>query len=432
MTTTSENAVSPYRARDFRLYWIAGGIDALGSHSSSIVLPLVAIAITGSPTAVGVVGALAVAGRLAAAPVTAVLADRLPRRSMMIGALLTAAAATGVVFGALLTDTLAIGVLAAAAFVEGAAQSGYESAGAGAIRRLLPADDHRALARMEARNHAAQILGPLLGGALFQVARWLPFLADFVSYVVAAVCVAAIRTDLTPGREEHTSFVGDLRAGLRFVAGQPFLRFVTVWAAGINFAFAALIYAVILISDRRGAAPVSIGLVLTVASIGGLLGALATPRVVQRLRPAVTIVVASWAMVVLVAALVAARQTWSYGLLIGLVFLLSPLVGVLLQARAILVTPDHLQGRVATVIGTVGEVPQMFAPLLAAVLVAHVSPAVVALSCAALLAVLAGYATDNIGLLRTDASPTDPTGTDPTVPGDATPAGGPTSEEDQR
>lgn len=404
MTATSAQELplntSSSRARDFRLYWIAGGVNLLGSQASGLVLPLVALAVSGSPAAAGLVGGLGLAGRLVTAPVAGVLADRLPRKAMMVTALLVAAGAMAVVAGVLMAGAATLSVLAGAAFVEGVAQAGYESAGAGAIRRVLPADDQRALARLEARNHAMQIAGPMLGGGLYQLARWAPFLADVLSYVFAAACVAAIRTDLTPQRTERHSLLADLRAGLRFVWDQPFLRFVTFWAAGINFVFGALVYHTILVTGRRGELPLSIGLILAIASVGGLVGALAAPKLLQRVRPVVAIPIASWATVGLVAALAVARQPWSYGLLFGLVFLLTPMVAIVFQARAISITPDHLQGRVATVIGTTGEALRVLAPVLAGALVARYAPGVAALVFALLLAVLAVYATGNVRKLR--------------------------------
>lgn len=393
------------RPRDFRLYWLAGGINLLGSQASGLVLPLVALAVSGSPTSAGLVGGLGLAGRLVAAPAAGVLADRLPRKAMMVTALLVAAGAMATVAGTLAADAVTLGILAGAAFVEGVAQAGYESAGAGAIRRVLPPDDQRALARLEARNHAMQIAGPLLGGALFQLARWAPFLADVVSYLVAASCVAAIRTDLNPQRTDRNSFLADLRTGLRFVWEHPFLRFVTIWAAGINFVFGALIYHTILVAGGRGDLPVSVGLILTIASVGGLVGALSAPRVLRHLRPVVAIPIASWATVGLVAALCVARQPWSYGLLFGLVFLLTPMVAIVFQSRAITITPDHLQGRVATVIGTTGEALRVLAPVLAGALVARYHPGAVALIFAAVLAMLAAYATANVRKLRTGTAP---------------------------
>ncbi|WJK41702.1 MFS transporter [Solwaraspora sp. WMMA2056] len=399
-STPNVTAAEATRRRDFRLYWIAGAVDQLGSQTSGIVFPLVTLAVTGSPAAAGLVGALALAGRLAAAPVAGVLADRLPRKQMMVVSLVVAAVVMATLFAGVAVGAVTLALLAGAAFVEGVAQSGYEAAGAGSIRRVLPADDKLALSRLEARNHAVQVVGPVIGGALYQLGRWVPFLVDAVSYVVSACLVSAIRTDLTPVRAERTSFLADLRNGLRFVWQQPFLRFVTIWAAAINFTFGALIYYAILTSGQQGAPAASIGLILAVASIGGLTGALAAPAVFARVRPMTVIVVSSWAMVALVVAMSQARQTWTYGLLFGLVFLLSPLLGVIFQSRVIALTPDELQGRVGTVMGTAGEVLQTPAPLLAGLLVAWYSPSAVALVFAALLALLAVYTTASLRHLR--------------------------------
>jgi MFS family permease len=417
-STPDVTAAEATRRRDFRLYWIAGAVDQLGSQTSGIVFPLVTLAVTGSPAAAGLVGALALAGRLVAAPVAGVLADRLPRKQMMVVSLLVAAVVMAGLFIGVAAGTVTLALLAGAAFVEGLAQSGYEAAGAGSIRRVLPADDKKALSRLEARNHAVQVVGPVFGGALYQLGRWVPFLVDAVSYVVSACLVSAIRTDLTPVRAERTSFLADLRDGLRFVWRQPFLRFVTIWAAAINFTFGALIYYAILTAGQQGAPAASIGLILTVASIGGLTGALAAPAVFARVRPMTVIIVASWAMVALVVAMSQARQTWTYGLLFGLVFLLSPLLGVIFQSRVIALTPDELQGRVGTVMGTAGEVLQTPAPLLAGLLVAWYNPSAVALVFAALLAVLAVYTTVNLRHLRagTEDEPTDAASTQPAPP----------------
>lgn len=123
MTATSARE-SPFtldssRSRDFRLYWLAGGVNLLGSQASGLVLPLVALAISGSPTAAGLVGGVGLAGRLVTAPVAGVLADRLPRKAMMVTALLVAAGAIGMVTATLAAGAATLAVLTGAAFVEG-------------------------------------------------------------------------------------------------------------------------------------------------------------------------------------------------------------------------------------------------------------------------------------------------------------------------
>jgi hypothetical protein len=56
-----------------------------------------------------------------------------------------------------------------------------------------------AVALNEARESVAVIGGPPLGGALFGIARSLPFVADTVSFVAAGLAVLGVR--VTPGTE---------------------------------------------------------------------------------------------------------------------------------------------------------------------------------------------------------------------------------------
>ncbi len=67
-----------------------------------------------------------------------------------------------------------------------------------AIRAVVPTEDlPTALSQNQAREHVAGLLGGPLGGALYAVARWLPFAVDTVSYAVSCVTLTRIRTDLS-------------------------------------------------------------------------------------------------------------------------------------------------------------------------------------------------------------------------------------------
>jgi predicted MFS family arabinose efflux permease len=405
-------AAGPVRGarRDFRLYWLAGAADLLGSHASGLVLPLLVLALGGSPLTAGVLGTAAALGQVALGPVAGVYADRWSRRALMVGAALVAGTAMGAVAIAVATDSASLPVLFVAAVVEGLAAAVYAAAAAGAVRAVLPAaEPERAVGALRAREQGAQLVGPSFGGALYQLAAWAPFLADAVSYLIAAGCVRAIGADLRPRRSEvdgggpapeRPSFRAEFGAGLRFVWGQPLLRFVGLWAAGVNVIFGALYFHVVLVARLRGASAASIGLILTLAGAAGLVGALVAPRLLAVIRPRTLVVAASWLMAGIVALLALTTTTWVYGLLLGLVFAVSPALSIVFQSRAIMLTPDGLQARVGTALGTVGEGAGVAAPLLAGLLVGAFSPATVALLFGAALAGLALYATANVRHLR--------------------------------
>lgn len=396
---------SPFRRRDFFLFWTAGAVDGLGTCASSLFLPLILLG-AGYPAGLtGLVASVALVSGLVVSPVAGVFADRWPRKPMMYAAALVAAGAMGSVFVAVALGHVVLVHVLVAAMVEQAASATYGAAASGTIRRLVPPGEYtRAIGYLQARDQAVQIVGPTLGGALYQLARWVPLLADAVSFLLVAVLSKAIRTDLTPEREgPPASFTRDLAEGLRFVRAEPFLRFVVLWTAGINALLGALYFHAVFASHAQGASPSSIGLILTLAGVGGLLGSLAAPWLVGRVPAGWIVTGASWAMVPTAAGLAYASQTWAYGLLLSAVSLIVPSVVVVLQTRAVLVTPDRLLARMGTVLGTAGQGVAVLAPVAAGVLVAEYGGRTVALGCAGAFAGLALYATARAGLVAREA-----------------------------
>jgi predicted MFS family arabinose efflux permease len=392
------------RARDFRLFWVAGAASEVGSHASALVLPLLVLSLGGSPVTAGLLATAAGAVLYGLGPVAGVYADRWPRRTMMSLSALVAAALVGVVAVGAATGTLSLPVLFGLAAAEGAAAAAFAAAASGSLRRLLPADHpERGLAALQARQQGVELAGSTLGGLLFQLAAWVPFAVDAVSYAVAAACTRRIGSDLRPEREapaERARPLADLAAGLRYVGRQPFLRFLVVWSAGVNLAFGVLYFHVVLAARLAGAAPAAIGVVLTVATAAGLAGALLAPRLLARVRPATVVVTASWLLAAVVVPLALVTATWAYALLLGVVSLVSPAVSIVFQSRAVTSVPDGLQGRVGTALRTFGEGAAVLAPVTAGALVAAGTRAVPAVAFGGTLALLAAYATANVRHLR--------------------------------
>ncbi|MCZ4122331.1 MFS transporter [Streptomyces sp. H39-S7] len=389
------DSASPFRRRDFFLFWTAGAVDGLGTCASSLFLPLILLG-AGYPAGLaGLVASVSLVSGLVVSPVAGVFADRWPRKPMMYTAAVVAAGAMGSVFVAVALGHVVLAHVLVAAVIEQAASATYGAAASGTIRRLVPPGEYtRAIGYLQARDQAVQIVGPTLGGVLYQLARWVPLLADAVSFLLVAVLSKAIRADLTPVREgPAASFTRDLAEGLRFVWAEPFLRFVVVWTAGINALLGALYFHAVFASHARGASPSSIGLILTLAGVGGLLGAFAAPWLVRRVPAGRIVTSASWAMVPTAAGLAFASRTWAYGLLLSGVSLIVPSVVVVLQTQAVLVTPDRLLARMGTVLGTAGQGVAVLAPVAAGVLVTAYGGRSVALGCAGAFAGLALYAT---------------------------------------
>jgi predicted MFS family arabinose efflux permease len=388
-------AEQPQRRRDFRLYWLAGVTDRLGTHAAELTLVLLVLTAGGSPALAGLVGTVALTVPTVLGPVAGVLADRWSRKHLMLCSAAVAFTAFGVLTSAVFLDRITLPLLFAVTAVESAAGAVYTAAARGAIRAVLPPDDPSgAVAALQARDQGAALLGPFLGGVLYQLARWAPFAANTLSYAGTALCVRAIRTELSPpgGTDRTKSFRDSAREGLSFLWHQPFLRFALLWGAGVNAVFTAAYYFVLIAARTHGASPASVGLMLSLASGCGLVGALVTPWLLRRVSARRLVVGCSLAMVVLVAPLGAVRSVWAYGALFGAAVFVGPVLSVLFQTRAIALVPPELQGRTGAALESAVNAVQLLAPVTAGLLTALLTPVAVALLLAALLLALAGYA----------------------------------------
>jgi predicted MFS family arabinose efflux permease len=262
-----------------------------------------------------------------------------------------------------------------------------------AIRRIVPPKQLAgALAQNDARSHIAYLLGRPVGGYLYGVAASAPILVDSVSFLCGAVLAAAVRTPLnlhtplnaTAPPRERASMRRQIATGLRHTWNTRFLRVTLLCSAGINVAFSGLTFAVIASHAHAGTGAGSLGLTLGIGSIGGLLGAWASPRLLRTFPPRTVIVGFGWIVAAALLGLgVVDTATAIGGLLAVMYFLAAPANGVLYAAQ-IHITPPHMQGRVVSAMLTIFGISAPLGPLLAGVLIAQ-SGQLLAFACLAAL-----------------------------------------------
>jgi MFS family permease len=280
------------RNRDFTKLWIGEAVSTLGSRSSYVAYPLLVLALTGSAAQAGLVGfARQLPLFLFQLPAGA-LADRWNRRRLMIACDAGRAAAMAGLATSLLLGKPSLALIFVVAFVEGTLNVAFRPAEIGALKQIVPAHElPTAVAANEARDNAAYLGGPSLGGFLFAISRAAPFLADAASYLASLTCVAMIRRPLeeAPPSAERRSLRRDVGEGLSWLWRQPFLRASLLLAGGTNLISNALALFVILVARERGASSSAIGVMLTLVAAGGLAGAVATPLALRRGDPDVCV-----------------------------------------------------------------------------------------------------------------------------------------------
>jgi MFS family permease len=349
------------RNRDYAGWWISSLVSALGTAISQLAYPLLMLYTTGSVARAGVVGACLNIGGLSTTLLGGVLADRYPRRWLVVGADLTQAAAVSSVVVAVARGYVNVAHIGAVALVQGMANGISGASMNPVLKRIVSPRQFPALsASKQGRDMIARLVGPPLGGALFSLGRWIPFLADAGSFVVSALGVAMVRRPLGPDAEDRAaqrdSAVALAREGFRYIRTSAYLRFIVVWAALTSALLGGMVLLVIAQLKARGGGPTTVGVVTALAAVGGLGGALVAPSLLRRIKKRTLVLAASWTIVPAAVGMAAVPRPWQIGAISAfLVFLIVPLT-VVLESYQLRIVPDALMGRVSSALnfGTSG------------------------------------------------------------------------------
>jgi MFS family permease len=275
------------RGRDFRLLFGGQAVSVLGDRMVAVALAFAVLEIGGSAADIGIVLAAGTFPLLATVLVGGVVADRAPRRSVMIVADLIRVVSQGTMAALLIAGVAEVWMLALLAGVAGAASGFFSPASTGLLPEIVLAEQLQPANALRASAvSTGEILGPIIAGVLVAAAGagW-AIAIDAATFAISAACLAALRV---PARtvNEQASFVADLRAGWA-----TFRSLRWVWTFVAYFAFGNLLWGawsvlgpVVAKHDLGGAA--AWGVVLGAMGVGALIGSLLAAHVDPR-RPLV-------------------------------------------------------------------------------------------------------------------------------------------------
>ncbi|WP_353809280.1 MFS transporter [Agromyces sp. SYSU T00194] len=358
-TSATPDAADPgpslWRDRDFLRLWAGQTVSQFGAQLAHVAIPVLAIVLLGaSEFEVGLLSAADTAAFLVVGLPAGAWIDRMRKRRVMIVADLVRALALAAIPALWALDALEMWHVYLVGLVIGTAtvffDVSYQSVIPVLVRRPRIGE---ANAKLEASAQVARIGGPAIGGGLLALVS-APFviLGTAIGYLVSFAFLLGIRADETPKpRTPGVGLVAEIREGLSFVWHHRLIRRITLNTALANF-FGTLSMTLVslLVLRELGLTPAVLGLVLSIGSAGGLLGALATPWLTRRLGEG-TVIPASTVMFGLSACLVpltAAVPQFAVPLLIvaELGFSFSVLVYNIAQVSfRQRVTPHHLLGR---------------------------------------------------------------------------------------
>ena len=379
------------RNRDFTALWIGATVSELGSRITTFAMPLVAYSLTGSALWAAAAEGVFLVGMVAMLLPAGILADRhhrlrLMRFSLGAGAVLYASLVVAGLLGILALPHL-LGVALATGVVTGL----FSPAEYSAIRSVVSTEElPTALSQQQARQHVAGLLGGPVGGALFALARWAPFAADVVTYVLGWFLLGRVRADLSPAPSTTPARpVRDLGEGLRFLWERPFLRVLLVWSPAANLAVNALFFVALLRLIEAGFPAWQIGLVETAIGAFGILGALAAPWLVERCPTGSLTIAVAWSFVPLSIPLALWNNPVAMALAASAGIFLNPVGNTGIGAYRMAITPPALVGRMQSTVQFVSMLTIPLAPALAGLLLSGLSGGSAVLVVTALIALVA-------------------------------------------
>ncbi len=284
------------RQRDFGLFWIGETISQLGDTMARVAMPLLAVLVLHASTfVVTLLTATAYLPWLLIGLPVGAWVDRLRCRPLMIACDLVAAVLYGSLPVAAWLGVLTIGQVIVVALLAGGADVFFGTAYQVYLPSIVTTGELvEGNAKLQGSASAAAIGGPgaagLLAGTLGAAAA---LLANAVSFLVSAACLLGVRggrARITPEPASRAGLRREIADGVRYVAGDRYLRPLTIWASVVNLGltgYGAL--AVVFLVRTVGLAPGPAGLLLAASGAGGLLGALVARRVSARFGTARTL-----------------------------------------------------------------------------------------------------------------------------------------------
>jgi MFS family permease len=288
-----EPAASLWRHRDFLRLWAGQSVSQVGTQVTLLALPLVAIVVLRASTfQVGLLTAVITSAYLLVALPAGVVADRVPKRSLMIGCDLTRLVVVGSVPVAAAGGLLTLGQVYLVALLSGIGSTFFLVSYTSYLPSLIGRDQLQdGNARLTTTQWVAQIAGPGLGAVLVGlVGPATAMTADALSYAVSVGCLLAIRhREPRPAarRPAGPGLRAEMAAGLRYLWDDPILRRGAAWSGTANFFVIMVeslgpVYLIRVLHLR----PAYVGVLLAIGAAGGVLGGIASGPLARRLGSA--------------------------------------------------------------------------------------------------------------------------------------------------
>jgi MFS family permease len=279
---------SLWRDRNFLTLWGGQTLSQFGAQIVELAIPVLAVLLLNATEwEVGVLGAAQVAAFLVVGLPAGAWIDRMRKRRVMIVADVVRAVALSALPVLALFGALQMWHLFAVMLVMGIATVFFDVSNQSIIPSLVRTDQiAEANGKLQSTEQLAGLAGPAFGGWLVSVlAAPLALLITVGTYIASFVALMFTRDhEQLRAPEDHKPILHEIGEGLRWVFGNPLLRRIVLTTGTANFfGTIAVTLLPIFVLRELDMSPALLGIAFSISAVGGLLGAIATPRIVKRI-----------------------------------------------------------------------------------------------------------------------------------------------------
>ena len=342
-------ALRAFRHRDFRLFFSGQLVSLVGTWMQSVAQSWLVLELTNSPFRLGLVSALQFAPMLVLSFFAGALADRLPKRRLVL-------VSQSVLFLQALSLALLVHLghvqywhVVVLASIYGIANTiDMPTRQAFIVEMVGRADLMNAIALNSAMFNAARIVGPALAG--IAIARWgtaLAFYVNAASFVPVIVALLAMTAEGRPRAASGRSMAEEIREGVRFALRTPRVALTMAMVLAVSgFLFNYNVLIPLYVRDVLGQDAQGFGLIMATLGIGAVAGAVVLAVLGRERPPVAALATPALLQAAATGALAAVhREAFAVPLLLVMGF-----CGILFMAGSNstvqLTVPDELRGRV--------------------------------------------------------------------------------------
>ena len=342
----------PLRAfahRDFQLFWSGQLVSLIGTWMQSVAQSWLVLELTNSPFRLGLVGTLQFAPVLFFSFFAGALADRLPKRRLIITTQSVMCVQAMLLAALVHRGHVQFWHVAVMATIYGLANTVDMPTRQAFVAEMVGKESLRsAIALNSAMFNGARVVGPALAGLV--IARWgtaLAFFFNGLSFLAVIAALTALRTEGYPRPRSGRSLREEIGEGVGYALRTPRIALVLSLVLCVSAFFfnyntlVPLLARDVLHVDAHG-----FGLLMTAVGLGAVAGAVVLASLGTE-RPPVVILIGSAAL--LGAATMSVAAVSRFGVAMALLALMG-FCGMLFMTGANttvqLTVPDELRGRV--------------------------------------------------------------------------------------